>query len=131
MPDGVNHRSDLFSKSIRAGKRTYFFDVKSTKGNDLYMTITESKRRFDDNGNPQFEKHKLFLYREDFNKFLDGLHETMERIDAIVDSDQYDENFENSDEHTEGNLSESGVENHQEKAPKKALTNINFEDLAD
>lgn len=131
MPDGVNHRSDLFSKSIRAGKRTYFFDVKSTKGNDLYMTITESKRRFDDNGNPQFEKHKLFLYREDFNKFLDGLHETMERIDAIVDSDQYDENFENSDEHTEGNLSESGVENHQEEAPKKALTNINFEDLAD
>lgn len=131
MPDGVNHRSDLFSKSIRAGKRTYFFDVKSTKGNDLYMTITESKRRFDDNGNPQFEKHKLFLYREDFNKFLDGLHETMERIDAIVNSDQYDENFENSDEHTEGNLSESGVENHQEEAPKKALTNINFEDLAD
>jgi hypothetical protein len=131
MPDGVNHRSDLFSKSIRAGKRTYFFDVKSTKGNDLYMTITESKRRFDDNGNPQFEKHKLFLYREDFNKFLDGLHETMERIDAIVDSDQYDDNFETSEDHSEANYTENGTEKHHEEDPKKEYTNIDFDDLGD
>lgn len=131
MPDGVNQRSDLFSKSIRAGKRTYFFDVKSTKGNDLYMTITESKRRFDDNGNPQFEKHKLFLYREDFNKFLDGLHETMERIDAIVDSDQYDDNFETSEDHSEENHSENGTETDQGEEQKKQYTNINFDDLED
>lgn len=131
MPDGVNQRSDLFSKSIRAGKRTYFFDVKSTKGNDLYMTITESKRRFDDNGNPQFEKHKLFLYREDFNKFLDGLHETMERIDAIVDSDQFDDNFETSEDHSEANHSENGTETDQGEDQKKQYTNINFDDLED
>ena len=131
MPDGVNQRSDLFSKSIRAGKRTYFFDVKSTKGNDLYMTITESKRRFDDNGNPQFEKHKLFLYREDFNKFLDGLHETMERIDAIVDSDQYDDNFETSEDNSEANHSENGTELDQGEEQKKQYTNINFDDLED
>lgn len=130
MSDGENHRSDLFSKSIRAGKRTYFFDVKSTKGNDLYMTITESKRRFDDNGVPQFEKHKLFLYREDFNKFLDGLHETMERIDAIVNSDQYDDNFENGQvSHQEH---ERPTEQIQPSAEvKQGFTNIDFDDLED
>ena len=77
MNDGANHRDDLFSKSVRAGKRTYFFDVKTTKGNDLYMTITESKRRFADDGNFQYEKHKLFLYKEDFDKFVEGLQDTI------------------------------------------------------
>ena len=62
-----NDRGDLFSKSVRAGKRTYFFDVKSTRMNDYYLTITESKKRFDDNG---YDRHKMFLYKEDFNKFL-------------------------------------------------------------
>ncbi len=131
MPDGGNHRSDLFSKSIRAGKRTYFFDVKSTKGNDLYMTITESKRRFDDNGNPQFEKHKLFLYREDFNKFLDGLHETMERIDAIVDSDRYDDNFETHDKQQEVAFTNNSASEQNDDDSTKVFTNIEFDDLED
>lgn len=72
---------EVFSKSVRAGKRTYFFDVKSTKSNDFYLTITESKRRFNnDNGKFFFEKHKLFLYKEDFEKFTDGLNETVDKI---------------------------------------------------
>ncbi|MCF8460163.1 MAG: PUR family DNA/RNA-binding protein [Flavobacteriales bacterium] len=66
-------REDIFSKPVRAGKRTYFFDVKSTRGEDFYLTITESKRRMDGNGKFSYDKHKLFLYKEDFDKFAEGL----------------------------------------------------------
>ncbi len=68
---------DIFSKPVRAGKRTYFFDVKATKGNDYYLTITESKRRVDSNGNFIYDKHKIFLYKEDFEKFAEGLEEVV------------------------------------------------------
>ena len=75
---------EVFSKAVRAGKRTYFFDVKSTKSNDYYLTITESKRRFNnDNGKFFFEKHKLFLYKEDFEKFSGGLSEAIEKIKEL------------------------------------------------
>ena len=74
-------REELFSKAVRAGKRTYFFDVKSTRSNDLYLTITESKRRFTREGEkPFYEKHKIFLYREDFDKFSDGFKESVQYI---------------------------------------------------
>src|SRR5687768_4327322 len=72
-----NHRNELFSKSVRAGRRTYFFDVKSTRTNEYYLTITESKRRTADDGGPFYEKHKIFVYREDFDKFFDCLTESM------------------------------------------------------
>jgi len=68
---------DVFSKPVRAGKRTYFFDVKSTRGSDLYITLTESKRRVDRDGRFSYEKHKIFLYREDFEKFTEGLNEVI------------------------------------------------------
>ena len=75
---------EVFSKSVRAGKRTYFFDVKSTKSNDYYLTITESKRRFNnENGKFFFEKHKLFLYKEDFEKFTAGLTESVDKIKEL------------------------------------------------
>ncbi len=68
-------RQELYSKAIRAGKRTYFFDVKATRSGDKYITITESKRRFDEEqGKFVYEKHKLFLFQEDFEKFLDGFN---------------------------------------------------------
>ena len=79
----VTDREEIFSKSVRAGKRTYFFDVKSTKGNDYYLTITESKKRFGDDGKFFYEKHKLFLYKEDFEKFTDGLSEAISHIKSI------------------------------------------------
>jgi hypothetical protein len=72
-------REEIYSKSIRAGKRTYFFDVKATRSNDYYLTITESKKRFD-NDKAFFEKHKIFLYKEDFEKFVEGLTDTLEFI---------------------------------------------------
>jgi hypothetical protein len=75
-----NDRGDLFSKSVRAGKRTYFFDVKSTRGNDYYLTITESKKRFGTDGKFTYEKHKIFLYKEDFEKFTEGLNEAITHI---------------------------------------------------
>lgn len=68
----------VFSSKIRAGKRrTYFFDVRATKGNDYFLTITESRKRFDDNG---YDRHKIFLYKEDFNKFLKALTESLDYV---------------------------------------------------
>ncbi|HZH54853.1 MAG TPA: DUF3276 family protein [Sphingobacteriaceae bacterium] len=70
-------REEVFSKKVRAGKRTYFFDVKATRSNDYYVTITESKKRFEDGS---FIKHKIFLYKEDFEKFAEGLGDVVEYI---------------------------------------------------
>jgi hypothetical protein len=68
----------IYSKRIRAGKRrTYFFDVRTTRGNDYYLTITESRKRFDDNG---YDRHKVFLYKEDFNKFIKALTEAVDYV---------------------------------------------------
>jgi hypothetical protein len=75
-------RDEIFSKSVRAGKRTYFFDVKTTRRNDYYLTLTESKKKFNNDGRFYFEKHKIFLYKEDFEKFIDGLTETIDYIKA-------------------------------------------------
>lgn len=75
-------KDEIFSKRVPAGKRTYFFDVKATRGNELYMTITESKKRFRDDGTYFYDKHKIFLYQEDFEKFLAGINDAMEFIGA-------------------------------------------------
>jgi hypothetical protein len=72
-------REEVFSKKVRAGKRTYFFDVKATRSNDYYVTITESKKRLEDG---VFIKHKIFLYKEDFEKFAEGLMGTIDYIKA-------------------------------------------------
>lgn len=71
---------DVYSKPVRAGKRTYFFDVKTTKGNDFYLTITESKRKVEKDGRFAYDKHKIFLYKEDFDKFAEGLQEVIKYI---------------------------------------------------
>ncbi len=82
-------RDEIYSKRVRAGKRTYFFDVKSTRSNDYYLTITESKRRYRDNGSYTYEKHKIFLYKEDFHKFVDALKDSVEYVktDLLPDVD--------------------------------------------
>ena len=73
-------KEEIFSKVVRAGKRTYFFDVRSTRGGDFYLTITESKKRYDDAGNFRYDKHKIFLYKEDFEKFLGGYTEAVDYL---------------------------------------------------
>jgi hypothetical protein len=89
----ANSRDEIFSTKVKAGKRTYFFDVKSTRSNDYYLTITESKKRFKDDGFT-YEKHKIFLYKEDFNKFLEALNTTVNHVKTElmpnVDFTQFD-----------------------------------------
>lgn len=106
-------KEDIYSKIVRAGKRTYFFDVKATRRNDFYLTITESKKRIGREGKFFFEKHKIFLYKEDFEKFADGLSDVVE----YIRSQQTD--FVNTDE-----LVEEGV-----GAIQNEYTSIEFDDL--
>ena len=88
-----NGRDEIYSAKVKAGKRTYFFDVKSTRSNDFYLTITESKKRFKEGGDGfTYEKHKIFLYKEDFNKFLNTLIETVNHVKTELLPDyNYDE----------------------------------------
>lgn len=83
----MNDRDEIYSKPVRAGKRTYFFDVKATRNNDYYLTITESKKKFDQDGSQNYEKHKIFLYKEDFNKFAEGLDEAIAYIKAVLNGE--------------------------------------------
>ena len=110
-------REEIFSKSIRAGKRTYFFDVKATRRNDYYVTITESKKRFNTDGTFQYEKHKLFLYKEDFEKFATGLDEVVSFIKGNQPELEPRSEFETND-----STELSGEET-------KKFTDIDFDDL--
>ncbi|WP_343703154.1 DUF3276 family protein [Chitinophaga sp.] len=92
------NNDSIFSKRLKAGKRrTYFFDVKTTRGNDYFLTITESKKRFNDNG---YDRHKVFLYKEDFNKFLNALTETINYVKTELmpdfDFDAYNHDYSES-----------------------------------
>jgi hypothetical protein len=90
-------REDIFSKKVKAGKRTYFFDIKSTRGNDFYLTITESKRKT--NGDSfTYEKHKIFLYKEDFFKFAEALNESIEHVKNELLPDVDFSQYENEEE---------------------------------
>lgn len=113
--DDNRNNESIFSKRIRAGKRrTYFFDVRATRGNDYFITITESKKRFDDNG---YERHKMFLYKEDFNKFIAALVETVDYVktDLMPDFDFDAFNHDNDEENSDGNYTprnNNGSTNH-------------------
>src|ERR1051326_8130313 len=123
MEEGTNgkengvEKQEIFSKAVRAGKRTYFFDVKATKGNDYYLTITESKKRFGDDGKFFYEKHKLFLYKEDFEKFAEGLNEAVAHIKSIA---PVVENNSSSTSSSESSGASSG---------DSKFSDVNFEDL--
>jgi viroplasmin and RNaseH domain-containing protein len=93
------NRDEVFSKRIKAGKRTYFFDVKATRGNDYYVTITESKRKQDGYG---YDKHKIFLYKEDFNKFIQGLDDAVSHIKKELMPGYDFEKFDNEAESVQG-----------------------------
>ena len=100
----------VYSKRIRAGKRrTYFFDVRTTRGNDYYLTITESRKRFNDDG---YDRHKIFLYKEDFNKFIKALTEAVDHVktDLMPDFDFDAFNHENDGEGDDQYGSEVRVE---------------------
>jgi len=103
-------QESVYSKRIKAGKRrTYFFDVRATRGNDYFLTITESRKRFDDNG---YDRHKVFVYKEDFNKFIKALNETVDfvKTDLMPDFDfdafnhEYPEGEEYVPNHSNGHI---------------------------
>ena len=123
----THHNEHYFSKAVRAGRRTYFFDVKSTKKGDYYLTITESKRRFDnEQGKFFYDKFKIFLYKEDFDKFTHAMEESLNFInthngDSIEDS-PYQHDNDNFDTITEAHAEDSNF-NAQSHA------DVDFEDL--
>ena len=105
-------REDIFSQAVRAGKRTYFFDVKATKADQYYLTITESKRRFNsEQGKFYYEKHKVFLYQEDFEKFVHGMETAIKFIQ------------------TGEKPAEEEVPEKKEEAKTESSTDVSFEDL--
>ena len=116
--DEKNVKEEIFTKVVRAGKRTYFFDVKATRNDDYYLTITESKKRLGKEGKVFYEKHKIFLYKEDFEKFTEGLKDAVTYIDN------------GKDELKAPELS-SDVETNNEKSSlvTQEFTNIEFDDL--
>ena len=83
----MNDRDEIYSKPVRAGKRTYFFDVKATRNNDYYLTITESKKKLEKDGSQNYEKHKIFLYKEEFDKFAEGLDNAFAYIKAALNGE--------------------------------------------
>jgi hypothetical protein len=107
---------EIHTEIVRAGKRTYFFDVKSTRNDEYYLTITESKKRFNEQGKFHFEKHKIFLYKEDFDKFADSLQDV---VDYIREKQPPIER--------EVKKSTDGVEKVEE--PVKDFSDIEFEDI--
>ncbi len=123
MGDDYNNREDIFSKVVRAGKRTYFFDVRTTRGNDLYITLTESKRKYDDNGDFRYEKHKLFLYKEDFDKFAEGLMEAIDKVKELQQTGEFSQ---------ESPMDRIGNENNDTSEESDAgFSDINFDDLGE
>ena len=108
----------VYSKRIRAGKRrTYFFDVRETRGNDYYLTITESRKRFDSDG---YDRHKIFLYKEDFNKFLKGLNEAVDYVKTELmpdfDFDAFNHEYPDSED------GQSMLDNHSQESVSSQTT---------
>ncbi|MCX6261418.1 MAG: DUF3276 family protein [Bacteroidia bacterium] len=119
--NGINEKNvkeEIYTKVVRAGKRTYFFDVKATRKEDYYLTITESKKRLGKEGKIFYEKHKIFLYKEDFEKFADGLKDAVTFIG-------------NGKNELKTEIAHSEEETKQEPVNLSAreFTNIDFEDL--
>lgn len=111
-------REEIFSRAVRAGKRTYFFDVKATRSDEYYLTITESKRRFNnEQGKFFYEKHKLFLYKEDFEKFRNGLKDVMDFIEkgSVEEEPEIKEEITLSTEHTDVEFEDLSSETEQQE----------------
>ena len=132
---------EIFSKSVRAGRRTYFFDVRSTRAEDYYMTVTESKRDFNEDGTPFYKKHKIYLYKEDFAKFKEALNE----VSDYIIKEKGEEVITNTEE-KKNEITENTVELKKEKVGVKKeiitkvkpeikeetssdFTEVNFDDL--
>lgn len=134
MDNDSNQRrfESVFSKKVRAGKRrTYFFDVRRTKGDDFYLTLTESTRRFNGDG---YERHKIFLYKEDFNRFLEGLNEAVDHVKTELMPDyDYDEYTRRHEEWEAKRAEEALAENSDSEstADSTESTEVEVEDITE
>ena len=124
-----NKSQEIFSKILRAGRRTYFFDVRSTRADDYYLTITESKKHTNDDGSAYYKKHKIYLYKEDFVRFKEIFDDVTkfiidEKGEEII-SDYEPKEKENSDTKIEGNKEDDS----NGDSDSNSFTNIEFEDI--
>jgi hypothetical protein len=118
-------QEEIYSKVLRAGRRTYFFDVRSTKAGDYYLTVTESKKFTHDDGSFHYKKHKIYLYKEDFSAFKENLDEMMNYIieekGSEVISERHQKDFKRDDDILE--------ENDAPKASTESFTDVSFDDI--
>tara|TARA_X000000368_G_scaffold394102_1_gene360371 strand:- start:1236 stop:1631 length:396 start_codon:yes stop_codon:yes gene_type:complete len=125
----ADNRDEIHSKSLRAGRRTYFFDVRSTRAEDYYLTITESKRDFNDDGTPFYKKHKIYLYKEDFQNFKDNLNEMVDFI--IKEKGEEIISLKKKEPTKNIDSTEKEIETIEEvkEEPTTDFTEVNFDDL--
>lgn len=129
---GMMDKEEIFSKVLRAGRRTYFFDVRSTKAGDYYLTITESKKFTNDDGSFHYKKHKIYLYKEDFNEFNEILKEMTDYIitekgDEVI-SERHQKDFKKEDYSTNNNADNIDTPTEDSDSADK-FTDLNFEDI--
>ena len=120
---GLLEREEIFSKVLRAGRRTYFFDVGATKAGDYYLTITESKKFTNDDGSFHYKKHKIYLYKEDFSEFSEILNEMTsyiidEKGDEVI-SERHQKDYKKEDYNTNSN----------EDSSSDSFTDVSFDDI--
>lgn len=134
MSDNYQEQEEIYSKVMRAGRRTYFFDVRSTKAGDYYLTITESKKFTNDDGSFHYKKHKIYLYKEDFHEFKDHLNDMIEYIldekgDEVI-SDRHQKDYKKEEDPTRNPIDtaeEAGATLDQPTTTN--FTDIDFDDI--
>ena len=129
--NGMMEKEEIYSKVLRAGRRTYFFDVRSTKADDYYLTITESKKFTNDDGSFHYKKHKIYLYKEDFSEFNEILKEMTsyildEKGDEVI-SERHQKDYKKDDFNDNDDLDE--VASNASPKSTESFTDINFEDI--
>ena len=125
----ADNRDEIYSKSLRAGRRTYFFDVRSTRADDFYLTITESKRDFNEDGTPFYKKHKIYLYKEDFQNFKDHLNEMVDFIITEKGEEIISLKKEEPTENIDSTEKEIETKEEVKEEPTTDFTEVNFDDL--
>ena len=120
---GLLEREEIFSKVLRAGRRTYFFDVRATKAGDYYLTITESKKFTNDDGSFHYKKHKIYLYKEDFSEFSEILNE----MTSYIIDEKGDEVI--SERHQKDYKKEDYNANSNEESTSDSFTDVSFDDI--
>jgi len=129
---GMMEKEEIFSKVLRAGRRTYFFDVRETKAGDYYLTITESKKFTNDDGSFHYKKHKIYLYKEDFSEFKDILAEMTnyiidEKGDEVI-SERHQKDFKKEYDNEDADAGEGGTVSNDEPSTKD-FTDLEFDDI--